>query len=383
MSSTVPVLLSEIARPNARGQLIAALFTLAVSGIALAEWMIFGVLSNSTNEEYIWRFPVAFQTFFGLFAMIFIFFLPESPRWLYAQGYHAEATNILARVYNEAGESDLVAETSAALKIEVQDEEAHEDRGFQLFLSCLKCVFWDTTELQLGRRLRLCILIMMLQEMSGLNVIIAYSSSLFAVDLHFTPLKSVMVSACIQVAFASFTVPAMFSIERWGRRPTLMLGTVLCTGGMTGFTVAIAIGTESAGWAGMVMLIIFFLGFAFGMLPISWLYPAEVLPLHMRHVGEGIAGLVAWIFTFLTVFTGPISIENTGWKVFILYIIFNALAFPFAYFMMVETKDKTLEEVNLAFSKHGPQSVILGESEDSNGSQREEKIFASGTEKSV
>ncbi len=102
---------------------------------------------------------------------------------------------------------------------------------------------------------------------------------------------------------------------------------------MIGFTVSIAIGTESAGWAGMVMLIIFFLGFAFGMLPISWLYPTEVLPLHMRHIGEGVAGVVSWLFTFLTVFTGPVSIEKTGWKIFILYIIFNALAFPFGKYL--------------------------------------------------
>lgn len=118
----------------------------------------------------------------------------------------------------------------------------------------------------------------------------------------------------------------------------------------------------------MVMLIIFYFGFGFGMLPISWLYPAEVLPSHLRHVGEGIGATTSWIFTFLTLFTGPIAIENTGWKIFILYIIFNFLALPFgklcqpkrmareayqadllAYFMLVETKSKTLEEIDYAF----------------------------------
>jgi hypothetical protein len=98
---------------------------------------------------------------------------------------------------------------------------------------------------------------------------------------------------------------------------------------MTGFTISISIGTKSAGWAGMIMLIIFFFGFAFGMLPISWLYPSEILPLHMRHVGLGVAGITTWLFTFLTVFTGPISFTETGYKIFILYIIFNALAFPY------------------------------------------------------
>lgn len=147
---------------------------------------------------------------------------------------------------------------------------------------------------------------------------------------------------------------------------------------MTGFTVSIAIGTKSAGWAGMIMLIVFFFGFAFGMLPISWLYPSEILPLHMRHVGLGVAGITTWLFTFLTVFTGPISFEATGYKIFILYIIFNALAFPYgefsrwraqdrsesltspyvAYFLMEETKNKTLEEINLIFSPVAAASIL-------------------------
>jgi MFS family permease len=159
-----------------------------------------------------------------------------------------------------------------------------------------------------------------------------------------------MVASIIQVAWAIFTLCGMFTIERWGRRPTLMVGTVICTIGsvvvlildwnvwflmlcrMIGFTISISIGTNAAGWAGMVMLIIFFFGFAFGMLPMSWLYPSEILPLHMRHVGLGVAGITTWIFTFLTVFTGPISFKATGYKIFILYIIFNALAFPYGEF---------------------------------------------------
>lgn len=154
---------------------------------------------------------------------------------------------------------------------------------------------------------------------------------------------------------------------------------------MIGFTIAISDGSTTAGWAGMVMLIIFYFGFSFT-LPVTWVYPAEVMPVHMRHIGEGIGGLSSWLFTFLTVFTGPISLDHTGWKIFVLYIIFNALAVPFgkphvilrpanaevhpvriklfllvpsyplqrtnnntAYFLMVETNHQTLEQIDFAF----------------------------------
>lgn len=65
------------------------------------------------------------------------------------------------------------------------------------------------------------------------------------------------------------------------------------------------------------------------MLPVSWLYPAEILPIHMRHIGEGVGAVTSWTFTFLTLFTGPLSIEKCGWKIFVLYIVFNFLALPF------------------------------------------------------
>ncbi len=149
--------------------------------------MRFGLLSTTDNEELVWRLPVAFQGFYWIFTAVCppfrlsrrtvlspqatIFFLPESPRWLYAQGYIEAATNVLARVYDEPEHSQLVLDTYAALKAEVDDEERREDKGFALFIQCIRAMFWDTTDLKLGRRLRLCFLIMMLQEMSGLNIV--------------------------------------------------------------------------------------------------------------------------------------------------------------------------------------------------------------------
>lgn len=99
-----------------------------------------------------------------------IFLVPESPRWLYAHGRFADADNVLARIYSTTEDSDIVLRTRAALVVETE-LEANERRGFNLVVDCAKAIFHDTTDLKLGKRLRLVILISFLQEMSGLNVV--------------------------------------------------------------------------------------------------------------------------------------------------------------------------------------------------------------------
>ncbi|KAJ9617978.1 hypothetical protein H2204_013270 [Knufia peltigerae] len=349
MTSSVPVLLAEVAKAHRRGQVICLLFVCGVLGIALADWFDYGIIKHSTNPEYTWRFPVAFQAAFCLVTMATIPFLPESPRWLYAHGRDEDGDNVIARIYDVPEDADIVLRTRASLKVEAEIEAANEFQGWRWVVTCVKAIFYDTTEFKIGKRLRLVILISMLQELSGLNIIVAYSARMFQLNLGFDAMKAAMVSGIIQTVWALFVLASTLTIERFGRKITLYVGTIFCTLGMTGFTICISFGSQAAGWAGMIMLIIFYFGFGFGMLPISWLYPAEVLPSHLRHVGEGIGATTSWIFTFLTLFTGPIAIANTGWKIFILYIIFNFLALPFAYFMLVETKSKTLEEIDYAF----------------------------------
>lgn len=104
-----------------------------------------------------------------------IFLLPESPRWLFAVGQLEDASEVIAKIYGTTTSSEIVTKTRAAMQVEVEMESATEGSGWQLFLTCAKAVFYDTTELKLGRRLRLCILITFLQEMSGLNIVSNFS----------------------------------------------------------------------------------------------------------------------------------------------------------------------------------------------------------------
>lgn len=97
-----------------------------------------------------------------------IFFVPESPRWLLAHGMTEDGLDVLQRLHGSTAASEEFREIQAAIEVEVQLEKNIE--GSILF-SCAKSIIWDTTDLRIGRRLRLCIAMGFLQEMSGLNVV--------------------------------------------------------------------------------------------------------------------------------------------------------------------------------------------------------------------
>jgi len=290
--------------------------------------------------------------------MITIFLVPESPRWLYAQGRVSDGDNVFARLYSTAETSDVVLKIRASVMVEKTIEDSEEPQGWALAYTCLKALFVDKTKQGLGKRLRLCIFIMLLDGLSGLNMVVAYTARLFELDLRFSLLESVLVSAIIQTAWAGCVLLSTPMLDKLGRRQALMIGTVISSIGLIGFTACISFETESTGWGAMAMLIVFYIGYGIGMLTISWLYPSEILPLHMRHIGEAVGGITVWAIAFMQVLSGPIAIENTGWKIYLLYTICNFLALPFAYFMMVETKGKTLEEIDYALGSAETRAAL-------------------------
>jgi hypothetical protein len=86
-----------------------------------------------------------------------------------------------------------------------------------------------------------------------------------------------------------------------------------------------------------------------------WVYSPEISPLKFRHINSALAIMAEWAFTFLTVMMAPPAIANTGWKIYIFFVVFNFLQIPFVYFFCPETAGKSLEELDLLFA--GPTEV--------------------------
>jgi hypothetical protein len=96
-----------------------------------------------------------------------IFLVPESPRWLLAHGMTRDGLDVLERLRGTEAARDEWREIQAAIEVESLEKSG---KG-SLLVECLQSIFWDTTDLRIGRRLRLCIAVGFLQEMSGLNIV--------------------------------------------------------------------------------------------------------------------------------------------------------------------------------------------------------------------
>ena len=115
-------------------------------------------------------------------------------------------------------------------------------------------------------------------------------------------------------------------------------------------------GSKSAGIVAVVMLFLFNFFFAIGLLAIPWLLPAEYAPLAIRTRAAALSSASNWIFTFLVVEITPVSISSIGWRTYIYFAIFNAFFLPLIYFCYPETRNLSLEQIDLLFA--GPKVAL-------------------------
>lgn len=147
---------------------------------------------------------------------------------------------------------------------------------------------------------------------------------------------------------------AVFAVEKYGRRTLMMFGSV-------GMTLCMAIlagtnylsGTKQGGSAPGIVSVICLFGFntffAIGWLGMTWLYPAEIVPLNIRARANGLSTSANWIFNFLVVMITPVCFSSIGYATYIIFAVINVLIIPVVYFFYPETAYRSLEEIDDIF----------------------------------
>ncbi|KAF2636797.1 MFS transporter [Massarina eburnea CBS 473.64] len=368
ISSAVPTYLSETGTEiGDRGPANALNAALLISGVPLAYWIDFGFTKMYTQAS--WRVPVIFQCIFAISSGGAMWFLPDTPRWYYARNRWEEGDAVLARLNDAPVDSEQVQKTRTEILTAIEAElEANSSLHWKQFLTM---GIIDNTRMKIIRRLCICFWLPMLREWMG-SSLIAYYSSIILSSVTQPNLVS-LIAGVLNTFFALGCFPLIFTIERTGRRSTLLYGAIAMSILITIFTILVAIPhSPTILWAAVAVIFIFMFVFGYAWQGAVWLYCAEIAPLEYRHIGGAATATGEWLMTFITVFAGPIGFEKVGWYFWLWVISGNVVAAVFVFLLCPETGGRTLEEVDYLFvgggltglrkEFHGPEQEV-GEKE--------------------
>ncbi|KAJ5698166.1 hypothetical protein N7462_000171 [Penicillium macrosclerotiorum] len=172
ISCAVPTYMAEMSlTEKERGPEVALQCIFLVSGCAFAYWVDFGF--TRLGNQLSWRFPLGFQALLAATSGVIMFLLPDTPRWYYARGRLEEADGILARLHDRPI-YDLAVQNMQQSILSIE-HEAEETKSLNVL-----DLIWDRSNLRVGRRIRISLLILSLQQMMGINIAVYYSVTIFS-----------------------------------------------------------------------------------------------------------------------------------------------------------------------------------------------------------
>ncbi|KAG5768390.1 hypothetical protein H9Q72_004083 [Fusarium xylarioides] len=344
VNSTVPVMQAEFSPKSSRGIFVCAQLSTLNFGIFLVYWIDYALSSHTGS--YAWRVPVILQCVPILAIMGLLFIIPETPRWLAAHDRPEECLKVLARIQGTSTDDPQVQVLHSVITQTVAYETSI---GAGSWKDLLK-------EDSIKSRKRLFF---------GLFSAI----TLFEKSVGFSAHMSALMSGFLQTWFfvASFIPWAL--IDRIGRRPLLlsmisvMAATMAVQSGLIYQVENNTSTAHAAGIAAAAMLFVFQGAFTIGFQATVWVYPSEILPLRLRQRGSSISTAANWIFNYMIVQITPISIENIGWRTYIIFAVLNSLWVPIIFLFFPETKGLELEDVDHLF---GGEDIISQVDEKTN-----------------
>ncbi len=335
-SMNAPMYIAEIAPSNIRGRMVTYYQLAIVIGffvVFLATYFIGNNLTDAQNIEFGWRRMFWSELIpSGLFLML-LFFVPKSPRWLALKGKDDEALSVLSRIN---GEEDAILEMK---QIKASLNETNDKTKVSYLSKGILVIIVIGTVLSI------------LQQFTGINAVLYYGADIFEKSLGFG--KEDILAQQILLAFVNliFTFVAMFTVDRFGRKPLLYIGSV---GMIVGFLLlGITLQQESVGILSLIGVLIFIGSFALSMGPVVWVLLSEMFPNKIRSVAMSVAVAAQWAANYVVSQSFPIVMgsetnNSQPWNGSLPYFIFIAFILVIVYVtykFIPETKGKSLEEI--------------------------------------
>jgi SP family xylose:H+ symportor-like MFS transporter len=343
-SMTSPMYIAEISPARMRGRLVSLNQLAIVTGFLVVYFVNYFIDMQGDpmwNQLTGWRWMFGSEAVPALGLLLLLFLVPESPRWLSKQSRDDEALAILTRVDGPA-----YAQTEMA---DIKQTIARESGSTgQLLPPGMRIV------LVIG------IALAVLQQVSGINVFLYFGTEIFkqiGSDTNAALLQTILVG----VVNLTFTVVAIWTVDKLGRRPLMMIGSL----GMGVCLLAMGLATyyqQTATW--MLCFVLGYIGcFALSVGPVTWVILAEIFPTRIRGRAMAVATVCLWIANYIVSQTYPMM-DGNPWLVerfrhgfpFWVYGGFSVILAVFVWRLVPETKGKTLEEIERLWIKKKEKS---------------------------
>lgn len=344
-SMICPLYISEFSPPQYRGRLV-ALYQLAItigivaayfsnawlldysrSGPALSGWMEYVFV------EHVWRAMIGVGGLPALLFLLCLFLVPESSRWSLLNGQEAAAVNSLLKL----NPPDVAEKEVMAIKEGFQSEKG----GFSQLLSP-----------RFRIPLLIGILLPFLSQVSGINAVIYYGPVILD-QAGFSIGDALGGQVIIGLVNVLFTVIAIVTVDRYGRRPLLFWG----VGGAVSSLIALGLlfnaSITDGPWI-LLFILLFIACFAFSFGPVSFILISEIFPNASRGLAMSVATLSLWIGNFLVGQFTPVMLKSSSWGPAYTFWTFALLCAPALWLtwkLIPETKGKTLEEIESSWKK--------------------------------
>lgn len=343
LSATIPLYQSEALPKWIRGTIVGSYQWAITIGILIATIVLNATKNRDDSGSY--RIPVAVQFAFSIIIWVGIAMSPETPRYLIKKGDNNGAAKSLSRLRSLPVDHPSLVEELA----EIRANHEYEMRvGTSSYLACYRAPILKRQLTGIG--------LQALQQFTGINFIFYYGTTYFTQAGIQNPFVISMITAIVNVVT---TLPGLYLVEKWGRRPLLLFGAV----GMTVCQLIVAcVGTalpnsQTASKASIAFVCFYISFFACSWGPCAWVVTGEIFPLKARAKGLSMTTASNWLINFALAYATPYLVEpgpgnaDLGPKLFFLWTGFCVVCTAFIYFFIYETKGLSLEEVDELYEK--------------------------------
>ncbi|KJR83726.1 uncharacterized protein SPSK_00120 [Sporothrix schenckii 1099-18] len=348
-----PMLLTELCHPQHRGRLTTVYNCLWNVGALIVTWVSFG--TNYLNNNSSWRIPALLQGLPSVIQLFFIYWVPESPRFLMAKDKHEQALAILAK-YHGSGDANhpTVQFEYREIKETIRLEMASKKNSTYLD-------FFRTR----GNRYRLAVLISLgiFSQWSGNAIISNYQSILYDTAGITDPTTKLGLSGGQTGLALVVSISMAMLVDKIGRRPMFLASTAGMFGTFVFWTLTAGLYQDQhlqrASYAMIFFIWLFGVFYSLAWSGLLVGYAIEILPYRLRGKGLMIMNYTIQAALTLNVYANPVAFDyfnDHSWKFYLIYTCWIFLELLFVYFMYVETRGPTLEE--LAKVIDGPEAAV-------------------------